>query len=165
MEQFLGITKWMLRLTDDKDIREIETLVSGWKPNKYIIGSELSVKGKRHFHIFLEGVYTAEQLKYEINQAGYKGNKMYNLKVADDSTKVKRYCVKDGDFVYKGIDQTLMETWRALSHKKVKDGYAEELNSLEEKYMNNKNYIESHFGRDVIMLKVKYGMKPKPSRS
>lgn len=161
MEAFLGITKWMLRLTDDKDLLEVETLIKGLKPNKYIIGSELSQLGKRHFHIYIEGTYTKEMIRGYLNENGYKGNKMYNLKEANDSSKVKRYCIKDGEFIYHGIDDELMKTWKQLSHKKLKDGYADELTKLEEKYMSKNMYSENNFGTDVIMLQVRYGLKPK----
>lgn len=160
MEEFLGVTRWMLRLTDDKSIEEIETYIKEIKPHKYIIGSELSVKGKRHFHIFLEGVYEQQELKKFINEKGYSGNKMYNLKKADNSNKVKRYCIKDGDFLFYGVCEELMESWKKLAHKKVKDGYSEELQKLEEKYVRQISYTDNSFGTDLIMLKVKYGLKP-----
>ncbi len=161
MEKFLGNTKWMLRITDDKSVEEIEKYIKTLEPNKYIIGSELSVKGKRHFHIYLEGVYTKEQLKKSINEQGYKGVQQYNLKQADDSNKVKRYCIKDGDFVHYGIDTNLMEAWKSLAHKKVKDGYKEALTVLEEKYMLGNMYTINQFGTDVIMLQNSYGLKSK----
>lgn len=160
MESFLGINRFMIRLTDDKTISQIETLIRSWNPHKYIIGSELSTQGKRHYHIYYEGVCERSALKQLINDAGYKGNHMYNLKPADNSSKVKRYCIKDGDFLYHNIDPQLMDTWKQLAHKKVKDGYSSELTALEEKYITGNMYSWNNFGTDILMLKVAYGLKP-----
>jgi hypothetical protein len=152
----------MLRLTQDCDISEIEELIKTMEPSQYIIGSELSAKGKRHFHVFLVVTKTKDQLKALINAAGYKGNKDYNLKDADDNSKVKKYCLKDGEFLHYGVPQYLIDSWIVLSHKKVDVGYTEALSSLETRYVTQGDfYSDLDFSSDVLRLAVSYGKKPR----
>lgn len=160
MDLFLGINRFMLRITKDCPINEIENLIISLHLNKYIIGSELSGKGRRHFHIYMEGVITRDKIKAYLNENGYKGNQAYNLKDADNNNKVKKYCVKDGEYVYHGVSPELIEAWVKLSHKKVSPQYDEELHVLETKYIQNESYDELEFGTDYLKLGTKYGKKP-----
>lgn len=160
MDSFLGINRYMLRLTNDCDISEIEIFIKTMECSQYIIGSELSSKGKRHFHVFLVVTKTKDELKALINVGGYKGNKDYNLKVADNNSKVKKYCVKDGDYVYFGVPDDLIKSWVATSHVKGCLKFDEEKFALETKYLMNSSENEDSFGTAIIQLYVKYGKRP-----
>ena len=164
MEQFLQIERYMIRLTNDVDISEIETLISPLTTGVYIIGSELSCKGKRHFHIYLETQNDEKTLRESINKAGYKGIQGYNIKKADNNSKIKRYVVKDGEFVYKGIDEKLINQWVKMSHSKIKDGYADERTALEDKFICDPRNTYMQFGTQILQLENKYGIKPLRNR-
>lgn len=161
MEKFLEIERYMVRLTKECDISEVEIEVKGLHPIKYIIGSELSKGGKRHFHIYLETQNKLEEIKKGIKDLGYSGNKEWSIKKCDSNSKVKSYVVKDGDYVYsKNIDSQLIEGWVKASSKKLDENYHKELNEIIEKYLRNEIKHSNLLGVKKIELQIKYGIYP-----
>lgn len=164
MDNFLNITRWNVRLTTEKELPEIEAMIQTIC-QKYIIGTELSTKGKLHYHCYLEGqIKDKQSLKVVFNENGYNGNAMWYAKEADNSSKVKKYCVKYGRFVYKNIDSQLMETWVKLSHGKAKDGMSEDLNNLEDTYMST-TMTREKLGKQYLLICAKYNYKQGITRS
>lgn len=163
MESFLQIERFMIRMTKECDISEIQEQVKTLDPVKYIIGSELTRQGKRHFHVYLEVQKKIEDVKNAIRKMGYTGNKEWSIKPCDNNVKVKRYVVKDGDFVYSpNIDKKIIDGWVLSSHKKIKDGYNDEIEELIEKYLKNENGFKSEkaLGTSKIQIQIKYGIPP-----
>lgn len=162
-------TAYFLRITLEAELDKAIEIIKPVFSKSYIIGTELSKQGKKHFHAYFYSSLTKDELKNHLNNHGLKGNQSYSFKKADTDARVKRYCVKEGDYAYSGFTKERMDAWIKSSHKKVDEGYSTELSSLEDDYIsNNLNSVHKQhdldcFAEKVIKLQLSYGMKPHPA--
>lgn len=93
-----------------------------------IVCTEISKKGVVHNHLLLgedesvDNTQLKEQIvkvlkeKYPEN----KGNKFYECTVAKDKDSLRKYVVKDGDYIYKGFTKSFMDDTFKVSYSKDK---------------------------------------------
>lgn len=156
MENFLGINWYHIRITKDVELEDIEKFVKENYPLawSYIISKE--TLPRTHFHICLKVEGKMEELREKIKKSIYGGRCNYYFKPSKNVKQMLKYTLKDGDYVYKGIEEKEIELLKKTSNKKGLDKFGVDLTNLEEQYLGDKIRFKE-FGIRFVKLKISYG--------
>lgn len=153
MENFLGIDWYHIRITTLDTLDNMETFVKTLS-SVYLISNETIPRN--HYHICIKTQRSLETLRKLVKSSIYSGRNNYYLKPSTNSKQMLKYTLKDGNYVFKNIDEKWLETLRKCSNKKGLDKFGIELQTLEENFLGN-SITFTQFGRSFIKLKIDYG--------
>lgn len=157
-----------IRLDTDKDFDYHKTVWDQFP--KYIIGHEIAPKTKKeHYHICL-GVddktfdnFTKQkhstrnyELSLYIKEHYSVTGSQYSTSIARDSRTLCKYVLKEGDFIYKGFEDTLIAQFSKSSYKKDKKQLQQEFNELDESFLNSEMSTLKYFIK-FMKIKTSYG--------
>lgn len=134
------------RLTLDKTKEEIQTILSK-KYSAFVISEEEA--NNKHFHILIyhndsNGKNARQNLRNFLKKEypELMGNGSYSItetKVGTEKTLTK-YVIKDGNFIYQGIEPSVIETLKKQSYKKFKgDEFKRGLQDLRDRYIADRS--------------------------
>lgn len=140
---------YFLRITPDNQeltLKDIEQLIKSFN-GRYIISVEEATK--RHYHIVLYAKITAETLRARI-----KKNLLCQVYISgkeiQDKVKAIAYTIKDGNYVFNGLDAFDLMKAKQVSHQKL--SFDKEIDKIE--YYDDRSLVE-----DVLALYQKYNRK------
>lgn len=154
MDKFLGNNYWHTRITKNVELTEIETFIKTITKTYLICKETLP---RVHFHCCIQTQLSEKELRALILKSSYGGRGQYQLTVAKNVKQMKKYILKDGDYVYGNMNEKEIETLRKCSNKKGLDNFGKELQLLEEKYLGTDNHMFSQFAFNFVKLKISYG--------
>jgi len=136
----------------------------------YIIGKEIAPKSKKeHYHICL-GI-TPEQFNFYTKQehstrfyqlATYIKSKyavsgsQYSTSIARDSRTLGKYVLKEGDYIYKGYEESVLKAYAKCSYKKDKKQIQDDMNKLDEAFLTTDMTTLKYF-KKYADIKTEYG--------
>lgn len=150
--------------TDNSSKEQLADLVG----TPYLISKEYSKRMKLHYHILCNldlNVKQVKELFYGHDTSLGKG--MKTLKVdevgptQEDFDKAATYTVKDGDFIYSGIDDSHIERYTAESYSKLLP-YTTALKELIQRHTSDTEYEKICFYQlavDIAILRSQYGLE------
>lgn len=143
-----------IRLTTQKITKE--QILKHFKEIKIIVvGEELGkIEGKKHFHIYLcSNDIRVDDVRRGIKETfGLKGNKELYVKEAQDADRLLRYTVKDGDIIYRGIDEETINTFKKLAYTTDKKAFQ----NLIDEYLTTPHMKINDYAVRYIQLKVEH---------
>lgn len=153
LESFLGLESFHIRLTLQSDLDKIKKFIETIT-KKYIICDELT-----HYHCYAVTQMVKKEIVREVkNKLQLKGNEQFSVIKVKNKNQMKKYILKDGNYIYKGFSENEIEILRKLSFKKGIDKFQTQLETLEQQFYE-KQIGFSKFGELYVQLKIDYGQK------
>jgi hypothetical protein len=151
LDCFLGLDSFHIRLTLKSDLDTIQKFIEKSITTKYILCDELT-----HYHCYA----VTQKLKKEIvvaikSELKLKGNADFSVIKVKNKNQMKKYIMKDGNFIYKNFDEKEINILRKLSFKKGIDKLQTELEKYEQQ-LYEKEITFTRFAELYIKLKIDY---------
>lgn len=156
MNALLDKPAYHMRLTINAEMDTIKQFIETLT-DTYIICSEVT-----HYHIFvITSTHSCDFLKEQIkSKLNLHGNKGFSCLPSRNKRQLQKYILKDGFFIYKGIDDAVISRLHKSSVKKYGEEFETKLGLVEEMYFkgrkDERNFL--NFCANYIMLRAEYGL-------
>lgn len=151
------------RLTPQSDdCHSLQVLYDTIEP--YCLRFIVSLEKGPHYHALMEFAsitssgndgFGIMEFRKEVNNLWGTGNTVYSLVKAKNEKQLKKYCLKEGNYMFRGFSASFLKKLKKTTFLKKKEDFRESLTELEDQYiMEFINFEE--FQDRYIELKLAY---------